>query len=260
MSVVRRVPILTIYCVLLILFLFAPVVMIVIFSFDRVGVAAFPLTGFSTHWYRELASSEAFKTAALNSAGVAAVTALVSVLLGTMSAFALVRYRIRFSGLFTGLVLLPIALPGLLIGISLLSFFSWVGITLSLTTVAIAHILLTLPFVVLTMSARLAGFDWSLQDAANDLGATPLQTLWMVTLPLIRPSIIGSGLLVAAISLDEFIVTFFTIGPQNTLPLVIWGQMRQGISPTVNAISSVMLAITIVLVVIVRRFSDVRFR
>jgi spermidine/putrescine transport system permease protein len=148
----------------------------------------------------------------------------------------------------------------LLIGISLLSFFSWVGITLSLTTVAIAHILLTLPFVVLTMSARLAGFDWSLQDAANDLGATPLQTLWMVTLPLIRPSIIGSGLLVAAISLDEFIVTFFTIGPQNTLPLVIWGQMRQGISPTVNAISSVMLAITIVLVVIVRRFSDVRFR
>jgi spermidine/putrescine transport system permease protein len=260
MSTRRRVDPAAVACVAVLLFLFAPVVTIVIFSFDKVGVGTFPLTGFTTHWYSALGSDDAFKSAAINSVKVAVAAAVISVVLGTLSSFALVRYRVRFSGTFTALLLVPIALPGLLLGVSLLSFFSWLHVPLSLWTVGVAHVLLTLPFVVLTMVARLSGFDWSLEDAARDLGATPAQTLRHVTLPLIRPSIIGSALLVAALSLDEFIVSFFTIGPQNTLPIVIWGQMRQGVSPSVNAISTLMLATTLILVMVVRRFSDVRFR
>jgi spermidine/putrescine transport system permease protein len=156
--------------------------------------------------------------------------------------------------------LLPIALPGLLLGVSLLSFFNWLHVQLSLWTVIVGHVLLTLPFVVLVMMSRLTGFDRSLEDAARDLGASAFDTFRHVTFPLIRPSVIGSALLVVALSLDEFIVTFFTIGPENTLPIVIWGQMRQGVSPTVNAISTIMLVTTLVLVLVVRRFSDIRFK
>jgi spermidine/putrescine transport system permease protein len=256
----RRLDPLVLYSVALIAFLFAPVVIVVIFSFDRVGVGTFPLSGFSTHWYRELASDQIFKDAAKNSAIVALATAVISVVFGTMAAFALVRHRIRFAGVFMLVALIPIALPGLLLGVSLLSFFSWMDVQLSLRTVIVGHVLLTLPFVVLTMMSRLNGFDRSLEDAATDLGASAFQTFRHVTFPLIRPSVIGSALLVVALSLDEFIVTFFTIGPQNTLPIVIWGQMRQGVSPTVNAISTIMLFTTLVLVLVVRRFSDIRFR
>ncbi len=260
MSVSRRISPLVIYSIVLIAFLFAPVVIVVIFSFDRVGVGTFPLSGFSTHWYRALVSDEIFQQAAKNSAIVAIAATIISVILGTLAAFGLVRYPIRFAGAFMVMTLVPLALPGLLLGVSLLSFFGWLHIQLSLLTVTVAHVLLTLPFVVLTMMSRLNGFDRSLEDAARDLGASSFETFRHVTFPLIRPSVIGSALLVLALSLDEFIVTFFTIGPQNTLPLVIWGQMRQGVSPTVNAISTIMLAITLVLVLIVRRFSDIRFR
>ena len=260
MTLARRLDPLVLYSVALIAFLFAPVVIVVIFSFDRVGVGTFPLSGFSVHWYRQLASDPIFKEAAKNSALVALATAVISVALGTAAAFALVRHRVRFASGFTVLALLPIALPGLLLGVSLLSFFNWTHLQLSLWTVIVGHVLLTLPFVVLTMMSRLNGFDRSLEDAARDLGASELSTFRHVTFPLIRPSVIGSALLVAALSLDEFIVTFFTIGPTNTLPIVIWGQMRQGVSPSVNAISTIMLFTTLVLVLVVRRFSDIRFR
>lgn len=256
----RRVNGLTIYAVLLLGFLFAPVLTIVLFSFDKAGVGTFPLTGFTLDWYRRLAEDDAFVSAAVNSLVVAVACAFITVVLGTAAAFALTRYRIRASGTFTGLLALPIMLPGLLVGVALLSFFSWIRLPLSLMTVTIGHVLVTLPFVVLTMNARLTGFDRSVEEAARNLGATPLQTFRHVTFPLIRASIMGSALLVAALSLDEFIVTFFTIGAENTLPTVVWGQMRRGVSPTVNAISTLMLFSTVVLMVAARRFTDVRVR
>jgi spermidine/putrescine transport system permease protein len=256
----RRISWLTIYCGVLIAFLFLPVVTIVVFSFDEVGIGTFPLTGFTTRWYSDLASNEIFIAAAKNSVYVALATAAIAVVLGTLAAFGLSRYGVRLSGPFTALLLLPIALPGLLLGVALLSFYDRIDWQLSLWTVIVAHVLITLPFVVLTMTARLSNFDWSLEDAARDLGATPWQTFARVTFPLIRASVLGSGLLVIALSLDEFIVTFFTIGAQNTLPVVIWGQMRTGVSPVVNAVSTLMLAATLVLVLAVRRFADVRFR
>jgi spermidine/putrescine transport system permease protein len=256
----HRPSVLTVYTVALIVFLFAPVLTIVVFSFDRVGVGTFPIEGLTLDWYRELGDDDAIISAAVNSAMVAAACAVVTVVLGTAAAFALTRYRLRFTGGVTALLALPLMLPGLLVGIALLSFFDWISLSLSMLTVTIGHVLVTLPFVLLTMNARLAGFDPAVEEAARNLGATPLQTFRHITFPLIRASVIGSGLLVAALSLDEFIVTFFTIGADNTLPTVIWGQMRRGVSPTVNAISTLMLAATLVLMVTARRFSDVRVR
>jgi len=251
---------LTIYSFALIGFLFAPVLTVAVFSFDARGLGTFPIHSFSTRWYGTFFHDPLMVAAAKNSAYVAAATAAITSFLGVLSAFALTRYRIRFAGLFTGLIILPILLPALLLGVSLLSFFSKVGITLSLKTVTVAHVLVTLPFVVFTLNARLSNFDRSVEEAAATLGATPVEVFRHVTFPLIRASLVGASLLVVAISLDEFIVTFFTIGPENTLPIVIWGQMRAGVSPVVNVVSTLMLTATLVLVVLVRRLTGMRIR
>jgi spermidine/putrescine transport system permease protein len=256
----RRPSALGVYCTVLILFLFAPVVTIVVFSFDEVGVGTFPIEGLTFKWYEDMLENDAIMEAALNSAIVAAGCAALTVALGTAASFALVRFRVRLSGGFSALVLLPVALPGLLVGVALLSFFDFVSLPLSLFTVTIGHVLITLPFVILTMNARLAVFDPAVEEAARNLGANPWQTFWRITFPLIRGSLVGSALLVVALSLDEFIVTFFTIGPDNTLPTVIWSQMRTGVSPSVNAISTVMLASTLALLLATRRFAEVRLR
>jgi len=251
---------LAVYSVLLIGFLFAPVIVVVIFSFASGGRGTFPIKGVTTDWYEAFFDSPIMVEAAKNSAYVAAATAAIAIVLGSLAAFALTRYRVRGASVLTGLIVMPIVLPALLLGISLLSFFAKVGVGLSLATVVVGHVLVTLPFVVLTLNARLTGFDRSIEEAADTLGATRLQTFRHVTFPLIRPSVIGAALLVVALSLDEFIVTFFTLGSENTLPIVIWGQMRAGVSPVVNAVSTLMLAATLVLVVVVRRTTDVRFR
>lgn len=236
------------YCALALAFIFAPIVVVVVFSFDRLGIGTFPMTGFTLHWYQALFNDSAFTDAAQNSLYVAAVATTLALTLGTLAAFALTWYPVRFSGAFYALVLLPVALPGLLVGVALLSFFTYLGVELSLNTVIAAHTLLLLPFVVLTVAARLSSFDRSLQDASADLGASPIQTYRRVTFPLMRTTLIGAGLLAVAISLDEFLVTFFTIGSQNTLPVVIWGEMRLGVSPVVNAVSTTLLLVTFVLV------------
>ena len=140
-----------------------------------------------------------------------------------------------------------------MLGIALLSMFKVLSIPLSLWTVIVGHLLITIPIVLLTLNARLSNFDPSLEEAARDLGATPLQVFSRVTFPLIRPSIVGACLLVLALSFDEFIVTFYTMGPQTTVPLVIWGQMRRGVSPEVNAISTVLLLVTLALILLTRR-------
>lgn len=251
---------LTVYCVLLILFLFAPVIVVVIFSFDSGGRGTFPIEGLTLDWYRQFFDDPVMIGAAKNSAYIALMAAGATIVLGTLAAFALTRYRVRFANAVTGLIVLPIVLPPLLLGVALLSFFDRIGFRLSLWTVVVGHVLVTLPFVVLTLNARLASLDRSLEEAADTLGANRRQIFRHVTFPLIRASVIGSALLVLALSLDEFIVTFFTIGSDSTLPIVIWGQMRAGVSPVVNAVSTLLLVATLLVVLVVRRLTDVRFR
>jgi ABC-type spermidine/putrescine transport system permease subunit II len=254
----RRPSILAIYCWLLLAFLFAPILTLILFSFDASGRGTLPLNDLSTHWYEEVLDSPLIRAAFGNSLIVAAATTVSSVILGTLAALAFFRRRSRLNAPITVLAVLPIALPPLVLGIALLSLFKAMGITLSLTTVTIAHVLLTAALVLLVVNARLANFDRSIEDAARDLGATPVQTFRKVTFPLIRSSVFGAMLLVLAISLDEFIVTLFTIGPDNTVPVVIWGQMRRGISPTVNAISAILLTVTVAVVLLTRWLAALR--
>lgn len=249
-----------VYAALLLMFLFAPIAIVVLFSFDSKGTAAFPFRGPTLEWYKMVAGDPIIRKAALNSVLVGLGTTICCILIGTSAAFAIARFRSRSAAAFAGLMALPLLLPHLLLGISLLSFFSSLGITLSLGTAIIGHVLITLPFMVFTLSARIAGLDPQIPEAAAMLGASPAQVFYRVTLPLIRGAMVGAALLVVAWSLDEFSVSFFTIGSDNTLPIVIWGQMRAGVSPTVNAISALMVLATVVLVCIVHRLSDIRFR
>lgn len=248
------------YSLALLFFLFAPIVVVIVFAFDAGGRGTLPFQGVTLRWFEEFFDNPVMVDAAVNSAIVAGAAMVGATLLGGLAAFALIRHRVRFGGAFTAAIVLPLVLPPLLLGIALLSFFNRVDVELSLWTVAVAHVLVTMPFVVLTISSRLAGLDPSLEEAAQTLGANRFQTFRHVTLPLIRSSMIGSALLVVALSLDEFIVTFFTIGSGNTLPIVIWGQMRAGVSPVVNAVSTLMLVATLVLMVGARKLTDVKFR
>lgn len=155
-------------------------------------------------------------------------------------------------------MVLPMSLPTLLIGISLLSFFAFLSVSRSLLTVIIGHVVYCVPYMLMVVSARLAEFDFSIEEAAMDLGATPLQTFRLVTFPLIRPTVLGAMLLIFAQSFDMFVITFFTIGPQSTLPMVIWSMMRTGINPSLNALGTMILLFSITLLTIAHKFGGVK--
>jgi ABC-type spermidine/putrescine transport system permease subunit II len=247
----RRLPQALVLAVLV--FLFAPVAVVVLFSFNDVPSTGLPFRGFSLRWYRAAFEDPLFRDSLRNSVVVAGATAAFVVLVGVNAAFAIARRPSRLARAFAGLVTTPLILPGLFLGVALLSFFDAVGLRLSLFTVFLGHALVTLPFVVLIVAARLERFDRSIIDAARDLGAGPFRAFTDVVLPLVAPAIVGAALIAIAWSFDEFIVTFFTIGGGSTLPIMIWGKLRRGIDPSVNAIASVILAATILSSVLLGR-------
>lgn len=230
-------------------YLYAPIAVIVIFSFTTSPRLSMPIEGLTLDWYTSALSNSLISTALRNSLLLASVSALVSGVIGAAFAFGLValkRPRLRASLL--GASMLPAIMPLLVIGIALAVFFRLIHVQQGLLNAAIGHVLVSLPFVVLTMNARLETFDFSVLEAARDLGATPGRVLRDITLPLIRPSIIGAALLAAALSLDEFVVTWFNIGSQLTVPVLVWGLMRRGIDPSINAIATMLLALLVCLV------------
>jgi spermidine/putrescine transport system permease protein len=226
-------------------FLYLPIVFLILFSFEKADTPGFPITGLTTHWYEKMLSDSAIHSALLNSVLVAVIVSLLATLIGTMAAFPLVRGGIRFPGTARILFTLPIMIPGVLIGLGLLVFLSLLGIRLGLHTVILGHLVFTTPFVVLIVAARLQGFDRRLEWAAADLGANNRQTLRHIVLPLIAPAIVAGALLSVTLSIDEFVVTFFTIGPQLTLPLFIITQIKFGVTPEVNALATVILVGTL---------------
>jgi spermidine/putrescine transport system permease protein len=234
-------------------FLLAPVLIVVIFSFNNSPAATLPIRGLSFEWYRTFFADSQLTGAVVNSIVVAVFAAAISTVIGTLAAIGIVRYGGRLATLTTGLIVLPLLVPPLLIGVGLLSFFSHFNIRLSLDTVVMGHVVVTLPLVALTVGTRLAGIDVSLEEAASVLGANRWQVFRHVTFPLLRVAVLTSALLVAAVSLDEFLVTFFTIGTQQTLPLIIWGDMRNGVTPEINAVSALLLATTCTLVIAARQ-------
>jgi ABC-type spermidine/putrescine transport system permease subunit II len=231
------------YGALIYLFLFAPIVLLVLFSFNANRYGTFPITAWTLKWYRTAVEDYQIHDALVTTLKVAGEVTAISVVVGTTAAFPLVRSRIRWrDGVRIGFVL-PIMIPGLLIGVSLLVLFTgtlhW---QLSSQTAVIGQSVYTTPFVILLVAARLQGFDRALERAAADLGANTFNRLRLVVLPLILPAIVAGALLAFTLSLDEFIITYFLIGTQITLPIFIYTQIKFGITPEVNALASMLLA------------------
>jgi spermidine/putrescine transport system permease protein len=231
-------------------FLYAPIIILVIFSFNSSRFVT-KWEGFSFRWYGELFKNEAMAAALKNSLIVAVASTLISTVFGTM--VALVMERRRFPGklAFDALLYLPIIIPDIAMAVMLLLFFVMAKISLSLTTIIIAHVAFNISFVAVVVRARLVGFDRSLEEAAQDLGANELQTFWHVTLPLLMPGILGGALLAFTLSLDDFVITFFTAGVgSTTLPLRIYSMVKLGITPEINAVSTLLLVASMTLVML----------
>ena len=244
---------------LVVVFMLTPMVLVVIFSVAENALTNFPMGGFSTKWYSVLWSNPEFWRSFSNSLQVAGVVAFVSTLVGTLAAMTLSRMRPRFSGPCLILLCLPIMMPPLVIGIALLVYFvRWVHVDLSLATVMMGHIVITQPFVILIIYARMVNFDYAVLDSARDLGASPWTTFRTVTLPLIQATIIGAALIAIAISLDEFVITFFTIGGGNTLPTFVFGKIRTKLDPSINAIATILILLTVTSTMLALRLSRYR--
>lgn len=233
-----------------VLFMLAPMLLVVLFGFGRNPLTAFPLGGLTLDWYRALFANGTFWVAAGNSLIVAAAVGLVSTVIGTMAALGLIRMPARTAGLSLLVISLPVMIPALVIGASLMTFFVRVvernlGLDLGLHTVVLGHLIITQPFVILVVHARMAGFDFALVDSARDLGARPLTAFLTVTLPIVRATIVGAALIAVAISLDDFIITFFLIGAGNTIPTLVWSMVRTSLDPSINASATLLLALTI---------------
>ena len=243
----QRSPFTTAITVLALLFLFVPLLVVVLFSFHSTAALSFPFDGFSLRWYRDVLGSEQFREAARNSLVVALATSAVTLVLGTLAAYGLSRTRSRLRVPLALLFFLPITLPGLFLGLSLLVYFKRIGLDLSLVTVTIAHLVYVFPYFLLIAKAALDRLDPALEEAAADLGANPQLVFRRVTLPQVWPVLIGATCLAFALSFDEFVITFFVIGPESTMPLFIWSGLRRTIDPSINTISTLLLLVTLVL-------------
>lgn len=228
-------------------FLFVPLAIVVLFSFNSTGRLAFPFSGFTLEWYENVIGSREFRQAVGNSTKVAAVTAGVTLVMGTLAAYGLTRTRSRLRPVVALLLFIPLTLPGLFVGLSLLSSFARAGVTLSLATVIAAHLVYVLPYYLLISVAALQRLDPALEEVAADLGAGSWTVFFRVTLPQVWPVLMAAALLAFVLSFDEFIITFFVIGPQSTLPLYIFSTLRRTVDPSINAISTLLLLVTLAL-------------
>ncbi len=237
-----------VWAVLALGYLFLPIAFVIAFSFnDNRGRFNLTWEGFTTrHWADPLAV-DGLGEALRNSLLVAGISTAVALVLGTAMALALVRYRFTGRGPLDLFVFLPLATPEVVLGAALLGLFITMGIGAGFTTIVIAHVMFSVAYVVVTMRARLEGMDRSIEEAAQDLGATGLQTFRLVTLPAIAPGLAAAGLLTFALSVDDFVITNFTAGQTSTFPLFIWGAARQGVPPQVNVLATVLLVAVLVL-------------
>ena len=233
-------------------FLYIPLVIVVVYSFNDSRLNA-EWVGFTLDWYDKLFHNEEMLTAAGNSLLIALTASLVSTVLGTMAGVAMYRYKLRLLPL---LVLTPIAIPEILMGVSLLICFVLVNFTLGLVSVALAHIAFCIGFVAIVVRSRLAGMDESLTEAARDCGATPWEAFRYVTLPLIMPGVIAGALMAFTLSIDDFVITFFTAGAGTvTLPLQIYSMIKIAVTPEVNAVSTLLMLLSLALIILASRLS-----
>jgi spermidine/putrescine transport system permease protein len=242
---------LKVHAILVFAFLFAPIIVLVVFSFNeaRSGTA---WTGLSTHWYSKLFHTPAALQAFRNTLKVAFIATFLATVIGTLGAFALTRFKFRGRSGYNTLIFISLVIPEIVMAVSLTAFFSRLAhVELSINTVIAAHVTFCIAFVVVVVKARLTAFDNGLIEAAADLGATPVQAFLRIVLPLATPGIAAGAMLAFVISLDDVVITSFTSGPgSTTLPLYIFSQLRFGVSPSINALSTIVLLTALVLLVV----------
>ena len=233
-----------IWTTLVLLFLFAPLVVVALFSFNDSTISRFPLSGFTLSWYGKLFGDGSLREALGNSLIIAFATVVISSSLGVLAAVGIHRYGGKWSGALRSFSLTPMMVPRLIVGIALLTFYNLLQADLSLLTVITGHVVMTMPYVILISSARLVGFDKALEEAAWDLGASTLTIFREITIPFLKPAIVAAALMSFTLSFDEVVLTFFTTGNENTLPMVIWSKLRFGITPEVNAIATITVIVS----------------
>ena len=234
------------------LFLYLPLVIVVLYSFNDSKLNA-EWIGFTGKWYTKLFHNDEMIEAARNSLIIALVASLFSTILGTLAGLALHRYKLR---LLPVLILAPVAIPEILMGVALLVFFVMLNLTLGMVSIILAHIAFCISFVAVVVRSRLAGMDESLVEAARDLGASPFKAFWLVTLPLILPGIIAGALMAFTLSIDDFVITFFTAGAGTaTLPVKIYTMVKIAVTPEVNAVSTLLMLLTLLLIVVATKIA-----
>ncbi|QLG89620.1 ABC transporter permease [Chitinibacter bivalviorum] len=238
-------------------FLYLPLIIVVVYSFNDSKLNA-EWVGFTFKWYEILFNDAQMLTAARNTLLIGLVTSICATVLGTLAGLAMHKYKLRLLPL---LVLTPIAIPEILMGVSLLIFFVMLNMTLGLVSVTLAHIAFCIGFVAIVVRSRLQGMDESLVEAARDLGATPVQAFRLVTMPLIMPGIIAGALMAFTLSIDDFVITFFTAGAgASTLPLQIYSMIRIAVTPEVNAISTLLMILTLCLILLASKLAPSALR
>lgn len=239
------------------LFLYVPLAVVVLFSFNDSKLNA-EWVGFTWKWYHKLFQNGDILQAAGNSLIIAIISALIATVLGTLAGLAIHRFRQKW---LSALVLGPIAMPDILIGVSLLLMFILFNATLGMTSIILAHVSFCIGFVALAVQSRLSGMDQSLMEAARDLGATPIQAFRLITLPLLKPGIIAGGMMAFTLSIDDFVITFFTAGVgSSTLPLEIYSMVKIAVTPEVNAVSTLLMLVTLVIITALSRISPMVLR
>lgn len=236
-------------------FLYLPLFVVVLYSFSATKVNAWPIRGYTLDWYRELLVDDGIHESIRLSIMVGLIAATLAVFLGTLTAFALDRYDFPGKQAMRFFVVLPIVLPGIVTGVAMLSFFTLIGWPLSRWTIIIGHTTFCITLILNNVIARLGQLPRSLTEASADLGAKPARTFWRVTFPLVRPAIFAGAILAFTLSFDEVVVTFFLTGRDKTLPLLIWGRLRQGISPEINAVATVIVFVSLAGVLLSNRLS-----
>ncbi|WP_288843621.1 ABC transporter permease [uncultured Deefgea sp.] len=238
-------------------FLYVPLIIVVAYSFNDSKLNA-EWVGFTFKWYGLLLHNEQMLIAARNSLIIAVVTSCCATVLGTLAGLAMHKYKLRILPI---LVLTPIAIPEILMGVALLIFFVMLNMTLGLVSVTLAHIAFCIGFVAIVVRSRLQGMDEALVEAARDLGASPIQAFRLVTMPLIMPGIIAGALMAFTLSIDDFVITFFTAGAgASTLPLQIYSMIRIAVTPEVNAISTLLMLLTLTLILIASKVAPSALR
>lgn len=230
---------------LIVVFMLSPLLLLALFAFSDSSLVSFPITGLTLDWFVKLYSTPKFWAALQNSLIITGIVGAVSTVIGTMAASALARMPSRVAAPMMAAITLPVMLPPLVLAVALANYWATLGVRFGIVTVIVGHLVFTQPIVILIVYARMIGFDYATVNSARDLGASPLKAFLTITLPIIRPTIVGAALVAMALSIDDFVLTFFTIGGGSTLPIYMMGLMRRGVNPQINVASLVLIVMTI---------------